>query len=138
MTMVRDIQAALQRKTGFEVVEAEETPTRLRLMGRVPLDKKKLAFWLDFINSALFSGGPGWACDVSKKYFEMNGETVYRWRLIFQGENLASRYESIVATIMGVQPARAKDVELTEFPLTGARPTRNESVRGKGATNLKG
>lgn len=136
-TTLRDLQAALQRKTGFEVIDAGEAPTQLRLMGRLPMDKMgvNLANW-HLLIVALSDGGEGWTVDISKKYFKRGSKPVYSWRLIFQSAELKSKYAVILKAIMGTPYAGRG--ELSEFPLAGARSDRNELTNRKGASNIKG
>jgi hypothetical protein len=127
---VRDIQAALQRKTSFELInEPLETDKQLRLEGRVIDDKMKtnIANW-HLLIVALSDGAPGvWSVDISKKYFRRGNVPIYTWRLIFQGEDLKSKYDVIAKAIVG--SPNAAGGQLSEFPLFGVPADRNPTVR---------
>jgi len=139
-TTLRDLQASLQRKTGFEVIDANESPTKLRLMGRLPADKMglNLANWLLLVKELdkAGDGRAGWGVDISKKYFCRGEKTMYSWRLMFESPELAAKYEAILKVVMGAPYAGRG--ELSEFPLAGARADRNELNNRKGASSVKG
>lgn len=129
-----NIYAALAQKSGFEVLEENETPKQLRISGRSHLDR--WAFFAPVIYqliSASEKPGSPWTCDVSKRYIVHNQKILYTWRLIFQSPDLAAQYQNIVATIMSsARPAR---VELTSQLLPGYQPGdvrggRNEKGKG--------
>lgn len=143
MATIRDLQAALERKTRFQVLGHTESETQLRLMGRQPKDQMGMntAGWLLVCTNLLKrSGKSGWTVDVSKHHFLRGEMIIYSWRLIFQAEvELKSKYDEIVRTIL--QAPQASRGEVTEMPLVGARPDRNASGgigRGKGATGTPG
>lgn len=119
-TSLRDLQAALNKKSGFEVVDHSESEGRLRLMGRQPKDRLgvNLNNWLLVVRSLLRrSPAAPWKVDISKEYFLRGEQVLYGWRLLFQGEDIASHYEDIFAAIMNAE--HTSRGELTEFPLPG-------------------
>jgi hypothetical protein len=141
-TTLRDLQAALNRKSGFEMVDHTDGDSQLRIMGRQKKDAMgvNLNNWFLVIRNLLQRHVTApWKVDVSKMYF-LRGETViYGWRLIFQtgdGSSLEPHVPDIVAAIMGA-PHTARG-ELTEYPLPGASADRNISDgRSRGVHNIK-
>lgn len=130
-----NIYAALMKKSAFEVLQENETPSQLRISGRCPLDR--WAFFGPVIHRLIsVSDVPGnpWTCDVSKKYIIHNDKLLYTWRLIFQGAGLAEQYPNITQTILNApQPGR---VELTSQLLPGYKPgdvRGGVNERGKGS-----
>lgn len=141
-TTLRDLQAALNRKSGFEVVDHTDSSIQLRVMGRQKKDAMgvNLNNWFLVIRNLLqrHTSTP-WKVDISKMYF-LRGETViYGWRLLFQtsdGSSLEPHVADIVATIMGA-PHTARG-ELTEYPLPGGNAGRNQSDgRSRGVHNIR-
>lgn len=129
---LRDIQAALHKKSSFEVIEHSEADNQLRVMGRQPRDQMNtnLANWLLVVRQVLQQSAKlPWSVDVSKQYFLRGDNVIYGWRLIFQGEGIKEHYESILQTVLGA-PFTSRG-ELTEFPLPGAPPDRNVPEGGK-------
>lgn len=115
-------------KAGFEVVSETPNPGQLRVVGRVP--NARMSAWLLVINKLLSAADSApWNVDISKQYFNRNGKTLYGWRLIFQGENIAESYDSIAAIVKSTPAAKS---ELTEVTLH-AGGQRNSLNRGKGA-----
>jgi hypothetical protein len=140
---IREVQAALQRKTGFEVLDHKESEVQLRVMGRQPRDRMGMntSNWLLVCTNLLErSGKNGWTVDVSKYHFLRGKVIMYSWRLIFQAEaDLKSKYDDIVRAIL--QAPHTSRGEITEMPLVGARADRNSGGgvgRGKGASGTPG
>lgn len=132
-----DIYAALAKKCGFEVVQDNETPKQLRLIGRCHYER--WPFLLPVVHALLTHSGQdtvAWTCDISKQYTLRDGKVLYGWRIIFQGDSLSRCYEQIVATINSAQrPAR---VELTSQPLPGYKPGQvrgGVNAKGKGSSS---
>lgn len=138
---LRDLQAALQKKTGFEVIDHTETGSQLRLVGRQPKDRMgmNISNWLLVIRNLLqrsaASNSP-WRVDVSKNHFLRGEQVVYSWRLIFQCEGaVQEQYEDIIKTLRSAP--HASKGEITEFPLPGANKNRNNGGgigKGRGAS----
>lgn len=130
-----NVYAALMQKCGFEVLEELENAKQLRISGRSHRDR--WGFFAPVILQLLEAEekpGATWTCDISKKYIKHNGKILYTWRLIFQGNDLAKQYPSIISTIMAsAQPAR---VELTRQLLPGYKEgdvRGGVNARGKGS-----
>ena len=127
-----DIYAALTRKSGFQVVQENETPRQLRIMGRSHVDR--WPFFLPVIYTLLLQSSKAeipWTCDISKQYIINKDRVLYAWRMIFQSENLSSYYGDIAAAITS-SPSPSR-VEITEQLLPGYK---RGDVRG--GVNAKG
>ena len=142
---VRDLQAALNRKSGFEVVDHTQGETQLRIMGRQKKDAMgvNMSNWMLVIKElkVRMKKAP-WKVDISKEYFvrDENEQVMYGWRLIFQaddGSAIEPHLMDIVKVVMDSKhTARG---ELTEITLGGAKPgvERNVGAHGKGASTIK-
>jgi hypothetical protein len=132
MATKADVYAALMRKGAYEVVQEQESVAQLRLMGRSPLNSWSFFFlMINHIIEVADAPQSPWTCDVSKKYFNRNGSTLYGWRFIFQAPRLADHYAAIVSTILSApQPTRP---EVTTMLLPGYK---EGDVRG--GVNAKG
>ncbi len=142
---LRDLQAALQRKSGFEFIShTDSNPNKLRILGRVTDDRLgvNLKNWLFVVGQILDAsdeGKQGWSADISKQYMRrgVQGQKriAYAWRLLFEGNDLhKTRYDQIIKTILGAP--HASRGEVTEFPLTGSSANRGDMGRGKGAFSV--
>jgi len=137
----RDLQAAFQRKSGFQVISHVDTqPNKLRIIGRLENDRLgvNLKNWLFVVGQILDvsdEGKMGWSADISKQYLRRgtkgNKRTLYAWRLLFEGEALHTHYDQIIRVIQG--SPHASRGEITEFPLTGSSANRGDMGSGKGA-----
>lgn len=133
MSTLANIKVALAKR-GFEVVDAQEQPRQLRLMGRVASDVNIGRNWLLVVHKMLSSSANeanAWKVDASKQYLLHGNRVLYAWRLIFQGERLAASYGDIVASI--TTAPKSNRVEVTEFALPGMRANRNMGGPGKGS-----
>jgi hypothetical protein len=129
------LASALRVKCGFEATDINGGANQTRILGRVPTNR--MPDWLFVLDSIDTASGEHWTCDLSKKYFRRQGRLVYAWRLIFQGENVELYVDNIVSVVNGA--ARSARQELTEFPLIGSDPSRNEPlVPGKRGAGLTG
>lgn len=144
-TSLRDLQAALNRKTGFELLDHNEGTGQLRVMGRQPKDRMgmNIANWLLVVRNLLQRSAPAgcpWKVDVSKHHFLRGEHVVYSWRLIFQCEgDIKKHYDDIIKTLLSA-PHTSKG-EVTEFPLPGAGKNRNNGGgigKGRGASGTPG
>lgn len=137
MATCADFLQALHSKCGFEPVGKEETPSRLRLAGRVVdgQTNSNTKNWLIVLQRLLRSSrGAGWSVDVSKHYLVPTERMVYEWRLIFQGEVLSNHYPAILQVIRSA-PVSSRG-EVTEIPLAGVNANRNNPAGGRrGAGN---
>jgi len=134
-----DIYAALAKKSGFEVLQENESDRQLRIMGRSHLER--WPFFLPIIHTILTRSGSGssWTCDISKQYFLSDGRVLYGWRFIFQAgkssRTLTEQYPDIISAINSApRPAR---VELESQPLPGYKPGQirgGVNEKGKGAS----
>ncbi len=124
---------ALSQRTGYQVVgKPDITETKISFIGRLPVSQS-LDQWLIIVNQLNARSGKGWTGDISKYYFnKANGRLVYAWRLIFVASDIAAAIPDIVAAVRSAPMAARQEV--TEVPLIGASPNRNDpSVTGKGA-----
>jgi hypothetical protein len=144
---LRDIQAALQRKSGFEVLEHAEMPMKLRIGGRQPRDQMNMnsANWLLVVRQLNRRAKKAkWNVDISKHHVnrgeEPDDQVVFYWRILIQVTegNVKDHYEEVVKVILSA-PHTSRG-EVTEFPLPGAGKDRNAAggiMRGRGATGTK-
>jgi hypothetical protein len=128
------LYAALLDKVGFEVVSVNEMPNQLRLLGRIPLSRagtNNINNWVALMDRLLevMEVRP-WKADLSKYYFKKkeNRRTVYAWRIILQGENIAQHYADLVNVI---RTTRAAKVDILEIPLGGVPNDRNNPAGGR-------
>lgn len=133
MATLDDLKQALQRRGGFQAVEAKQTDTQIRLEGRVP--PNALSHWIVLATHMLRSSGDLWTLDWSRHYFlrkMSNGadKVFFAHRLIFQASDVPAALAGILTVINGApRPSRT---ELQEFPLVGAGAHR-EATSGRGA-----
>lgn len=132
-----DVYGVLMQKCAFEVLDEQEKPNQLRIMGRSQRDR--WPFFLPVIRRLLMTSkkpGSPWTCDISKMYIEQNEKVFYTWRLIFQGTDLRTQYANIISTIRSAeQPAR---VELDRQLLPGYKEgdvRGGVNAKGKGASS---
>lgn len=124
MATQSDVCKMLFEKSGIEVLEAHETPKRLRLLAR--LHRTHLDQWKLVLRQLLRAARAGvWTADISKMYFlrEPSDQVYYTWRILLQGEDLASHYGEVLSAIEGTPVPSSVTVE--EMPLMGADPRRN-------------
>lgn len=121
MPNVNELYAALRQK-GIEILEVDEKPKQLRLIGR--LHKNYGDQWKLVMHRLLTAEATTpWKADVSKKYFLRGGKVFYGWRLVFQAENLVQFYDNITKVIQTTPlPSR---VTVEEIPLQGTSADRN-------------
>jgi len=112
---------ALHQKAGFETVtHTTKASNQLRLTGRC--HPERWAFFLPVIYTLhrAASKDGSWSCDVSKQYFIRNERLVYCWRLIFQSEDIAEKFDYLANVVRSAaNPAR---VEVDEVMLPGYKP----------------
>lgn len=132
-----DIYVALAKKCKFDVVQDNETPKQLRIVGRC--FPESWPFYLPVIYALLSHSDQTtvpWTCDISKQYTLRDGKVLYGWRIIFQGDQLPLHYDQIVAAINSAQrPAR---VELETVTLPGYKPGQMRggvNAKGKGVSS---
>lgn len=150
MATLRDLQAALQRKSGFEFIRHAESPdgSQLRISGRQPKDRmgmniKNWLFVVDNLITASEVQGSPWSVDISKHHVHRSAtsrQVVYYWRVIFQSGStkISDHYDAIMKAIMSAEFASRGEV--TEFPLPGAGRDRNASGgvgKGRGVSNTR-
>jgi hypothetical protein len=137
---VQDLLRALNQRAGFELVDKSGTPSQLRLIGRVPLDRegRNMNNWLLVLRELLTrSASAPWKADISKHYFLMAGKVVYAWRIILQGEAIETHLAEVTA-LVNAAPQTSR-TEVAEMPLAGVGPDRNSTVGGKrGAGSVGG
>jgi hypothetical protein len=133
MSTANDVFKALTKRTGFEVVQPTESPNQLRIVGRLPpdalsLNKNNYVILAHRLLAAMEERP--WKVDISEWYL-IKPETkrlVKAQRLIFQGELIARCYDDIINVISTSPTAR---VDVTEVPLAGVSPDRNNTSGGR-------
>ncbi len=149
-TSLRDLQAALHRKTGFEVLEHTDGDLRLRLGGRQRQDRMNtnVPNWLLVVRELIRHAGKQstpWTVDLSKHYITKgqppNDVLYFYWRVIFQVSEgkISDHFDDIIRVILAAP--KVSRGEITEFPLPGANADRNSNggiMRGRGASGTKG
>lgn len=134
------------QQVGFELIGDTDTPTQIRLTGRVP--KERMSTWRVACERLNLLAGQGWEIDISQQYFvpgplaeivrsgsePANGSHLRSiWRIIISAkENLETQLATVAEHLGRVQPSRD---ELKEVPLH-VSPDRNTLVRGKGAQSV--
>lgn len=143
----RDIQAALQKKSGFEMIEHTESAQKLRIGGRQIQDQMNMnaTNWLLVVRQLnRRAKKASWSVDVSKAYVnrgeEPDDHVVFYWRILFQVSegSVKDHYEAMVKAIL--EAPHASRGEITEFPLPGVGKDRNAAggiMRGRGASGTK-
>lgn len=112
-----DLLEALKQKASFETLTHMPKASQLRITGRNHPDRWSFFLPVIYTLQRTAAKDEHWSCDVSKQYFIRNDRIVYTWRLIFQGEDLASKYGYIANVVRGApNPAR---VEVDEVMLPG-------------------
>jgi hypothetical protein len=134
MSSVTELVRAMNQKAGFELVDQASSPSQLRLLGRVPLDRAGLNLnnWLLVIRQLLLhSPKAAWKADISKNYFLLgkSDKVVYAWRIILQADAIEPHLAEITALVNG-SPQSSRS-EVTEMPLAGASADRNSTVGGR-------
>lgn len=134
MATRQDIYTALEQKTGFEVIGETETEGRLRFTGRC-LSSRWNFFALVIFELNKLNNGSGINFEISKLYSNHADRLRYTWRVIIQGADLASKYQTVVDFIRRAPlPSRA---EVDEVLLPGYRRGQirgGVNAKGKGAS----
>jgi hypothetical protein len=130
---VRELYNALHRKSGFEVVNEANSEKQIRIIGRVT--NNRMPTWLVVIQRLLIKAEEApWSIDISKQYFLRGGKVLFGWRVILQGENIASHLDSIAEVISG---APVMKMEINEVPIQRSAH-RTQMIRGRGAQVIGG
>jgi hypothetical protein len=133
MSTVAELFTALHRRAGFEMVAHTLAPTRLRILGRLPLDRQgmNMSNWKVLMERLLTASEQGrpWSVDLSKNYFKKGGRIVYAWRVIFQGDAIAMHLTDIINVVKTSPGARIPEPEFVT--LHGLPPDRNNTAGGK-------
>ncbi len=131
-TELDPIAQALAQRVGFDVVIRSETPKRLRLVGRIPLEEAVQANWKVIMALLLKTSEAqtGWKVDLSKHFFikKETGKMVFAWRVLVEGEDVSKQYP-IVAELIRKAPIARPDV--SDMVLAGADPDRNNPAGGR-------
>lgn len=125
--------AALHEKTGAELLNETSNERQLRFMMRVRRGPTT-TLWLGVIDHLIMLGDqqlstqkPEWTIDISKQYFR-RPELKYGWRIILQGQELASHYEMLANEVRGVQVQAA---QITEVRLYGSPNRKSGGLYGQ-------
>jgi hypothetical protein len=133
MSTAAELFTALHRRAGFEMVNHTLAPTRLRILGRLPLDRAgmNMSNWKVLMERLLTAAEQGrpWSVDLSKSYFKKGGRIVYAWRVIFQGDAIETHLTDIINVVKTSPGARIP--EPTEVRLYGLPQDRNNTAGGK-------
>lgn len=133
MATLPELFANLRSKAGFEVVSHTITPTRLRVLGRLPLDRAgmNMGNWVVLVDRLLTASEQGkpWSVDVSKSYFKRQGKLVYAWRLLIQADEIEKHYGDMISVVK-TSPGAARP-EPTEVRLYGRAADDNDTSGGK-------
>lgn len=122
------LQAVLQQRVGFEVVQLSAKTNQVRYFGRVR--SSYMPTWLEAMRELLVvSEKAPWSIDLSRQYFLRGEKLFFGWRIILQGENLQIHLPQITDLI---QRVKVMSRQLDEVPLN-ARADRNALRNGKGA-----
>lgn len=125
---VEDLLNRIAKSKTLEVVEWKDSPTRLRLVGRI--NKAVQRQWKSImLNLLLLEKKSVVSVDISRIYLLTGSEddVVFAWRVIFQKEGVETAYDHIAHVFSTSKPV-ALSVEIAtseEVPLVGRRvPTR--------------
>lgn len=132
MSNITELVRALNQRAGFELVEQSLSPSQVRMLGRVPLDRGGLNMnnWLIVIRQLLLhSRKAAWKTDISKDYFLLGDKVVYAWRLILQADVIDTHLAEITQLINASPPTNRSEV--TEMPLPGVTADRNSMAGGR-------
>jgi hypothetical protein len=130
MSAISDLQSALASKA-FETIDVSASQNQVRIIGRLPEEQAIFENWQLTLHRLLtVMQTADWKVDPSKKYEirEADNKLVYKWRLIFQGQDIARYFGQIAQTIRTAP--RSNRVEMTKFQLTGARPRKYDGHVG--------
>lgn len=144
MATPREFYQEFHAITKFEIVgPPKESERQLRFVGRVRVRAVSRVWATQFVDALVraSTGNTRWTVDVSRYYFEKDGEVIWAWRVIIQTGSVpmeGALDEILRALRLSVRaPARAVSHEITEVPLVAPSPTRNVVVKGKGASNIR-
>lgn len=129
------LYAALQTKTGAELLNEVVTERQLRFMMRVKKGQPT-AIWLNVIDHIIAlgdkqvaSGSPAWTIDISKQYFR-RPELKYGWRIILQSSNIKGTCLELAASIANVSQHAGQQHEITEVQLHGSPSRKSGGYTG--------
>ena len=129
MTTLTELLKLLRQRVGFEVVQQQEEPHKIYLMGRVHGHTGNIRVF--FRGLLMAAKSEPWSVDVSQAYVLKSDQLVKGWRMIFQGDHIPEALQQITSLLMSSPVVGV--AEVTEFPLAGASIHRNENINGKGA-----
>jgi len=122
------LKSALLSKAGYEIIQENVEPNRLRFFGRVR--PSHMPAWLEIMQGMLVASEKApWTVDISRQYFLRGTKMFWGWRVILQGDDVHSHLNQL-STL--VQNTRILTRELNEAPLN-AGPNRNALRNGRGA-----
>lgn len=122
------LEATLQARVGFEVIQQQVKENQIRFFGRVR--PSHMPTWLLAMRALLLSTeGAPWSVDLSRQYFLRGEKLFFGWRIIIQSNNIQEQLPTIISIIQSVQYVQA---QVDEVPLH-VRADRNALRNGKGA-----
>jgi hypothetical protein len=134
----------IHQRTGYEVVQHDESPNTLVVYGRIPRGIPPRVNWdacmrhvFDYANDA--KSQSVWKVDFSQYHFRDEarpGRMRWAWRLKFVAKGVAQFYPDI-ARVFGAVP-RPHSAEVEEVMLPGASANRNSTAGGKRGAGLSG
>jgi hypothetical protein len=134
---LQELVHVLRVRGGFELVNHNESPNQLRLLGRV--QRASVDGWLLTTTHLLgLSEQSTWSIDISKMYLRREGKLRFAWRILLQAKDVEKIYAQVAKGITSAPRARAI---LEEVPLVGVGASRNTpsaANRGKGAQSPHG
>lgn len=144
MATLRDFYREFHAITKFEIVGApKESERQLRFVGRIRARAISRVWATQFVDALVraSTGNGRWSVDVSRYYFEKDGEVIWAWRVIIQASSapMESALDEILRALrLSARPAgRPTTSEVTEVPLVSPSPLRNTIVKGKGASGIR-
>lgn len=144
MATPRDFYREFHDITKFEIVGSpKESDRQLRFVGRIRARAVSRVWATQFVDALVraSTGNARWSVDVSRYYFEKDGEVIWAWRVIVQtgSAGMESSLDEILRALrLSAKPAsRGMTGEVTEIPLVSSSPTRNTIIRGKGASSIR-
>jgi hypothetical protein len=144
MATPRDFYREFHAITKFEIVGTpKENDRQLRFVGRIRARVVSKIWATQFVDALVraSTGNGRWSVDVSRYYFEKDGEVIWAWRVIVQTGSapMESALDEILRTLrLSARPAPQGGIgEVAEIPLVSPNPLRNVIIKGKGASSIR-
>ena len=122
------LYASLKACVGAEILHETVSPSQVRFIVRIPRGQQTTQ-WLEVVRSLLqMEVNAPWNLDVSRNYFLMPNDIEdmrFRWRVILQGEDIATHDEAIAHRIQ--KAPRKANTQIMEVKLHGS-PNRSRTA----------